>query len=1297
MSIFDTINRNVNRFTTRVSGGGALSTPIITPEERKLPFEDFIKKLNGNLNRFQAKQTPLTMTPQDVSRRITSGIEALNQKRNIFQSAVGIGQEITKSTGSIGLLLTGKRELAIKSSDPKWQQTIQRAIFGDEPVESFGLRTERFPERAAGFGISEAISRPIAPFAVGLITALDLTGLGGEKNVVRLLARSKSVSFITKTLKQIGVADDIILPAAQKIATITDEKEIKLAIDKISELQKTTKVAPGIKSTTQATKAEPLAQEARKLGEVSPLKMAGETGRTFQDLLKDSPAMLKGRTGFTIPPKTVTIYKGVSKSGLPIKTGDWVTTNKGYAKQFGKVLEKLEVPAEELRYMRGAFKGNAIGEYPEYILTQATKGVEPLAQEARKYKSAEEFSKAWDIDGMRGRYWHITDSPNFKISKDISPKDATSIGMGQKGGEGLIVSSVPSQWLPYARNRKYISEIDLSKAKPNVDYTIVNRGFGQEVFIKNLDAVSVKSTKPIKQGMADVRNWEKAEFKNKEEAIDFYTQATKGVEKVADVGKTERGFISSAKKIVPKAETRIAGQYVPRATDSLAIKARNLIIDDIALAEKIALTRSDDIAVATASELLKKYADDAAKSVDQSISNALYDKAADVANTLAPKLTEQGRSIQAASILGRLTPEGQVRFAAREIQRWNELNPLKKVPELTGPQSKHILDEMKIINQMPEGVEKASRFQKLQKHIQDLVPTPLLKKVIAVWKAGLLTGIKTQGLNLFSNISHGITEVIKDIPAALVDNAASLFTGKRAKVATIRGAFKGIKEGVVKGKRYFVTGFDERNIAAKLDYKRVNFGKGKVAKTFQVYTDTVFRFLGAADQPFYYAAMSRSLMDQALALGMTKGLKGKKLVEFAYKVVDAPTEEMIRYGVADATTAVFQNQTKLGEAAAAIQKIPGIGEIILPFGRTPSSVAMQIINYSPAGIAKTIIENIGKGKFDQRLFSQGIGRGLTGTGVIFIGMEMAKKGMISLDYPQGDEREQELQKAGGVKNNAILINGKWRTPIVLGPAGNLLLIGGHFQKAIEEEGSPTEAMTKGIAGSMSSFLEQTFLTGVKSSVNAITDPERYAKTYLPNLVASFVPTVVSDVARATDPKERRTEGVLQRIQSRIPGLRKGTEPQVTILGEEKERIGNPLEVLIDPSRPSPQKKSPVINELGRLMNKGFRVSPTALGNRQGYKVLTQEENTFLWKYAGQILNDKLTDLFSNEEYQNASDKEKADVIDDYVRNGKLIARVGMVVKLTQDLEGEELSNKLKELKEGGFLIKSVYKKWLELR
>ena len=116
---------------------------------------------------------------------------------------------------------------------------------------------------------------------------------------------------------------------------------------------------------------------------------------------------------------------------------------------------------------------------------------------------------------------------------------------------------------------------------------------------------------------------------------------------------------------MPELESRVAGQYVPRSTDRLAVQAKNLIKDDINAAETLARTDTSD-------------------------------KAADVANTIARTLTEQGRALQAASILGRLTPEGVVRFAAREIQKYNEaidvaktklggINPTalrKKNPEL---------------------------------------------------------------------------------------------------------------------------------------------------------------------------------------------------------------------------------------------------------------------------------------------------------------------------------------------------------------------------------------------------------------------------------------------------------------------------------------------------------------------------------------------------------------------------------------------------------------------------------------
>jgi len=758
----------------------------------------------------------------------------------------------------------------------------------------------------------------------------------------------------------------------------------------------------------------------------------------------------------------------------------------------------------------------------------------------------------------------------------------------------------------------------------------------------------------------------------------------------------ERKFITSVKEALLKLKGKVAGQYIPRSTDDLAIMAKNFIKDDLLGAERKALTETGEDAVAIASELIKKYGDDAARATDPTQANMLYDKAAEIANTLAPKLTEQGRAIQAASILGRMTPEGQVRFAAREIQKFNETAKIK-IPELSGEQTKSIVEEMKVISDMPDGIEKAMRFQKLQNTIQDLVPTPLIKKVIAVWKSGLLTGIKTQTLNLFSNLSHATLEVVKDIPAAAVDSVASLFTGQRTKTFTTRGIISGVKEGFAKGLRYLKTGFDERNIGAKLDYKRVNFGKGLVAKAFQTYTDTVFKILGAADQPSYYGALSHSLKDQAFAQGKNAGLKGKELLTFAEEIVSSPTEQMIRYAVADATTAVFQNKTTLGEAAKKIQSIPYVGEIIVPFGRTPSSVAMQIINYSPVGIVKTIIENIGRGKFDQRLFSQGLGRGITGIAILAIGTALAKGGLIALDYPQGDEREQELQKAEGVKNNAIKIGDKWRSPTVLGPAGNILLVGAHFKKALEESGSPTEALSMATLGSAKSFTEQTFLTGIQNAVNAVIDPERYAKSYLPNLIASFVPTIVSDTARATDPLERRPQTITERIQARIPVARRGLEPQVDVLGREKERVGNPLEVLADPTRPSKDTSTFVSKELRRLMDNGKRVSPTVLGDRNGFKALSQEENTRLWKFTGEIVSDKLGSLFSREDYQSKEDDQKEKIVEYIIKQAQINSRAAMAIELTDGLQGEELRAKLSKLKDGELITREVFKKYLELR
>jgi hypothetical protein len=759
----------------------------------------------------------------------------------------------------------------------------------------------------------------------------------------------------------------------------------------------------------------------------------------------------------------------------------------------------------------------------------------------------------------------------------------------------------------------------------------------------------------------------------------------------------ERKFITSIKEQFPDMADYVEGQYTPRSTDKLAIKARNLILDNITKAEEVAKRGNDDISVAVASELLKYYNEKAQATPDEFIKNAYYEKAAEIANESAAKLTELGRAVQAASILSRLTPEGMTRFAAKEIKKYNAgidenkggiFGLRTKIPELTPEQAKFITTEMNEVAKMPEGEAKAIRLKKLQDNISDIVPTPTYKRIIAVWKAGLLTGVKTSGVNILANASHYATEAIKDIPATMVDKTVSLFTGERTVTPTLSGTYKGGIEGTRKGLQYIKTGYDERNIGTKLDYKRVNIGKGKIGKALQTYTDTVFHLIGAEDEPFYYASKLRSLYEQAKVQAINNGLKGNDAQQFIDNLLENPTEKMLKYAAKDAETAVFQNDTVLSQAAKGVQRLPG-GEIVVPFARTPSAVAMQIVNYSPVGIAKTVIENIGKGKFDQREFSKGVGRGMTGTAVLVIGGYLFSNDLLTLDRPK-NEREQKLWELEGRLPNSIKINGEWRSVQVLGAAGNLLLIGGHFNRSFKESGSPTEAMANALGGSAKSFTEQTFLKGVNQFTDALSDPQRSAPTLIGNTLASIIPTIVSDVAKATDTTERRAVTTTDRVKMRIPGLRETLEPQINVLGKERTITANPLEIMIDPTRPSKDISDSITKELRRLWDAGYQVSPTLLGDKNGYKPLTPKENSELWRRAGQITNDTLSNLVDSETYASMDDFTKADAIGKIVESAKKITKAEAVIKKLTGLQGQAFIDTLGELQKSGLAEKDLF-------
>ena len=211
---------------------------------------------------------------------------------------------------------------------------------------------------------------------------------------------------------------------------------------------------------------------------------------------------------------------------------------------------------------------------------------------------------------------------------------------------------------------------------------------------------------------------------------------------------------------------------------------------------------------------------------------------------------------------------------------------------------------------------------------------------------------------------------------------------------------------------------------------------------------------------------------------------------------------------------------------------------------------------------------------------------------------------MTLDRPK-TERERKLWELEGRKANSIKIGDKWRSIQVLGPAGNVLVIGGHFQQGLIDTGSPTQAIVQAMTGGAKSFSEQTFVTGVNQAVSALVDPDRSFEGWFSSMAGSVVPTIVADIARAQDDKTRRTEGPFQRVQSRIPVLREKLPPRINVFGQDLPRYGgNPLEVMFDPTRPALINNDVVVTELRRLFDNDIKVSPTLLGDKAAFALLT---------------------------------------------------------------------------------------------
>jgi len=109
-----------------------------------------------------------------------------------------------------------------------------------------------------------------------------------------------------------------------------------------------------------------------------------------------------------------------------------------------------------------------------------------LRAEARKYKTFEEFKRAFLVEIKHGVYWHVTADKDFKINSEKGPRDMSSMAKGVVSKGKLMVTSHLENWLDFynEKDRPYVALIDMSEV-PADKYWQINRGFGNEFFVED--------------------------------------------------------------------------------------------------------------------------------------------------------------------------------------------------------------------------------------------------------------------------------------------------------------------------------------------------------------------------------------------------------------------------------------------------------------------------------------------------------------------------------------------------------------------------------------------------------------------------------------------------------------------------------------------------------------------------------------------------------------------------------------------------------------------------------------------
>ena len=749
-----------------------------------------------------------------------------------------------------------------------------------------------------------------------------------------------------------------------------------------------------------------------------------------------------------------------------------------------------------------------------------------LLAEARKYKSVDEFVKARQPSQEYITVYHRTNTPIDQFGK-------TPIYSKENAGEFFVSNKKIGQAEGYGKNvlelRVKKSDLSINDEFPSGEkhYTIPTKIADEAIKTKSQltdiwNQAQGKSVIEAPQPTAPLREIPKEILSQPDKP---FVPEMGVLDQDLGIGNPklkQRGFVTSVKEAdfsEKPLKQGVKGVYEPITNKQTMQKAENLIKTDIDTAlDKI--YNSNEYSAETVALGLKVMA--------KAQREGNHQIAVNVAETLATKATKAGQSIQALSILSRLTPTGMLRYAVKQINAANEnqgiitkgiKRALKVAPaKLSEKSAKRITTLMNLANTATTE-EYQSRYTRMaMDEIASKLPYGISDLIDEMRYNNMLSSIGTHLRNGWSNLWQ----------VGVIRPSTLLFQGQPKSVANYyKGVVSAIPQAVDKA---LIA------ISGKTPYKPIEMELGRKLRPkprLGLYNIPT-RLLEASDQ--FFTTMVKS---GEIARGATPK-DAEKLAE----------------------NLLFRSGTKLENQGALLNKIDdltigvenlrkvGLGWFI-PFIRTPMNVAKQWIEYSPAGVFTL---PGAKNKKEQ------LAKAMVGSVVTLIGAKAAMEGRTTWAAPT-DPTEKKLFYDSGRKPYSVKVGNKWIPMQYLGSTAWAFGIPAAVKYYQDDQ---RQALTDDQVNKLTSALlslggfwsQQTFVSGLGSFVNVAQGKDDYTLSkslaYTGSQIIPFS-SLQRYIANIIDPVFRKPKDVVQQVKSGIPFMTKDLPYYETSTGEPAKR------------------------------------------------------------------------------------------------------------------------------------------------